>query len=238
MARIDVENFLQAYATSSTIQSDYASNRLTAVQTHAPNATAEEHKLLVRGDAHEIRSYLKDSAPCRRNRDWPIDVSVRSSSSNRSGRPRSTSGQTTRYSGRCRAVTRSRPRRGWPRESARPLRFRVPDAREVVFEDAVRGVVRFNTDAIGDPVIVRSDGMPAYNFAVVIDDASMGVTHVIRGEDHISNTPRQLLLYEAFGFAPPTFAHLALVMGPDHSPLSKRHGATSVAEFRGQGLSA
>ena len=95
--------------------------------------------------------------------------------------------------------------------------------------------VRFNTDAIGDPVIVRSDGMPAYNFAVVIDDASMGVTHVIRGEDHISNTPRQLLLYEAFGFAPPTFAHLALVMGPDHSPLSKRHGATSVAEFRAKG---
>ena len=76
---------------------------------------------------------------------------------------------------------------------------------------------------------------PAYNFAVVIDDALMEVTHVIRGEDHISNTPRQLLLYEALGFTPPTFAHLALVMGPDHSPLSKRHGATSVAEFRAKG---
>jgi len=88
---------------------------------------------------------------------------------------------------------------------------------------------------IGDPVIVRADGHPAYNFAVVVDDALMGITHVIRGEDHISNTPRQILLYEALGFSPPTFAHLALVMGPDHSPLSKRHGATSVAEFRSKG---
>ena len=76
---------------------------------------------------------------------------------------------------------------------------------------------------------------PAYNFAVVVDDALMEITHVIRGEDHISNTPRQMLLYEALGFTPPTFAHLALVMGPDHSPLSKRHGATSVAEFRAKG---
>jgi nondiscriminating glutamyl-tRNA synthetase len=82
---------------------------------------------------------------------------------------------------------------------------------------------------------VRSDGNPAYNFAVVIDDALMQVTHVVRGEDHISNTPRQVLLYEAFGWQPPTFAHLSLVMGPDHTPLSKRHGATSVAEFRAKG---
>ena len=93
----------------------------------------------------------------------------------------------------------------------------------------------FQNEVIGDPVIVRADGTPAYNFAVVVDDALMEVTHVIRGEDHISNTPRQLLLYEALGFTPPQFAHLALVMGPDHSPLSKRHGATSVAEFRAKG---
>ena len=111
----------------------------------------------------------------------------------------------------------------------------MPENREIIFADAVRGQVRFHTDVIGDPVIVRADGMPAYNFAVVVDDALMGITHVIRGEDHISNTPRQLLLYEALGFPAPVFAHLALVLGPDHSPLSKRHGATSVAEFRGKG---
>ena len=104
-----------------------------------------------------------------------------------------------------------------------------------MFADAVRGEVRFHTDVIGDPVIVRADGTPAYNFAVVVDDALMGVTHVMRGEDHISNTPRQILLYEALGFAAPVFAHLSLVLGPDHTPLSKRHGATSVAEFRGKG---
>jgi len=111
----------------------------------------------------------------------------------------------------------------------------VPADRDVIFTDAVRGEVRFQTDVIGDPVIVRADGMPAYNFAVVVDDALMEVTHVIRGEDHISNTPRQILLYEALGFTPPTFAHLSMVMGPDHAPLSKRHGATSVGEFRAKG---
>ena len=99
----------------------------------------------------------------------------------------------------------------------------------------MRGEVTFSSDVIGDPVLVRSDGRPAYNFAVVVDDALMEITHVIRGEDHISNTPRQVLLYQALGFTPPEFAHLSLVMGPDHTPLSKRHGATSVAEFRERG---
>jgi glutamyl-tRNA synthetase/nondiscriminating glutamyl-tRNA synthetase len=115
------------------------------------------------------------------------------------------------------------------------VRFKVPESGEIAFRDIVRGDVRFNVEVIGDPIIVRSDGRPQYNFAVVIDDALMEVTHVIRGEDHISNTPRQLLLYRALGFKPPQFAHLALVMGPDHTPLSKRHGATSVAEFRARG---
>jgi nondiscriminating glutamyl-tRNA synthetase len=115
------------------------------------------------------------------------------------------------------------------------VRFRVRDEGDVVFRDLVRGDVRFPIDVIGDPIIVRASGIPAYNFAVVIDDALMEVTHVVRGEDHISNTPRQLLIYDALGFAPPQFAHLALVLGPDHSPLSKRHGATSVAEFRAKG---
>src|SRR5918993_1035671 len=115
------------------------------------------------------------------------------------------------------------------------IRFRVPEGRDVTFTDIVRGDVTFAADVIGDPVLLRSDGVPAYNYAVVIDDALMEITHVIRGEDHISNTPRQILLYEAFGYAPPVFAHLSLVMGPDHAPLSKRHGATSVKEFRDKG---
>jgi nondiscriminating glutamyl-tRNA synthetase len=144
-------------------------------------------------------------------------------------------GRPVRYSGRCRRVTPAEAE-GRAASGAQPaIRFLVPEHREVVFRDAVRGDVRFQTDVIGDPVIMRAGGTPAYNFAVVVDDALMGITHVIRGEDHLSNTPRQLLLYESLGFSPPTFAHLSLVMGPDHAPLSKRHGATSVAEFRSKG---
>jgi glutamyl-tRNA synthetase/nondiscriminating glutamyl-tRNA synthetase len=145
-------------------------------------------------------------------------------------------GRPPKYVGRCRSITRDDARRRIDSGEKAVIRFRVPaGGRDVVFNDLVRGEVRFNTDIIGDPVLVRSDGVPAYNYAVVIDDALMEITHVIRGEDHISNTPRQLLLYEAFGWKPPAFAHVSLVMGPDHSPLSKRHGATSVAEFRERG---
>lgn len=140
-----------------------------------------------------------------------------------------------KYAGTCRAIP---PEEADARVTAGEkavIRLRVPSDREVTFNDIVRGPVTFHTALIGDPVLVRSDGMPAYNFAVVIDDALMKVTHIVRGEDHISNTPRQVLLYEAFGWQPPAFAHLSLVMGPDHTPLSKRHGATSVAEFRAKG---
>ncbi len=140
-----------------------------------------------------------------------------------------------KYAGTCRAIASEDAASRVADGEKAVVRLRVPAGREVVFDDVVRGKVAFHTDVIGDPVLVRSDGMPAYNFAVVIDDALMHVTHVVRGEDHISNTPRQVLLYEAFGWQPPTFAHLSLVMGPDHSPLSKRHGATSVAEFRAKG---
>ena len=144
-------------------------------------------------------------------------------------------GRPARYAGTCRRLTREQADARVAAGDRPAIRFRVPEDRDVVFTDLVRGDVRFQTDVIGDPVIVRADGHPAYNFAVVVDDALMEVTHVVRGEDHISNTPRQILLYEALGFTPPAFAHLALVMGPDHSPLSKRHGATSVAEFRSKG---
>jgi glutamyl-tRNA synthetase len=144
-------------------------------------------------------------------------------------------GRPVRYSGRCRELPREESDKRIAAGERPAIRFIIPEHREVVFGDAVRGDVRFSTEVIGDPVIMRSDGTPAYNFAVVIDDALMGITHVIRGEDHISNTPRQVLLYEALGFTPPNFAHLSLVLGPDHAPLSKRHGATSVAEFRAKG---
>jgi nondiscriminating glutamyl-tRNA synthetase len=144
-------------------------------------------------------------------------------------------GRPPKYHGTCR---RNSPDESRARIDAgeRPvIRFKVPDAGDVTFRDLVRGEVTFSSDVIGDPVLVRSDGRPAYNFAVVVDDAVMEVTHVIRGEDHISNTPRQVLLYQALGFTPPEFAHLSLVLGPDHTPLSKRHGATSVSEFRERG---
>jgi len=144
-------------------------------------------------------------------------------------------GRPPKYVGRCRQISRDTARRRIEDGEKAVIRFRVPDNRDVTFNDVVRGSVTFNTEVIGDPVIVRSDGVPAYNYAVVIDDALMEITHVIRGEDHISNTPRQILIFEAFGWRPPQFAHVSLVMGPDHSPLSKRHGATSVAEFRARG---
>jgi len=144
-------------------------------------------------------------------------------------------GRTPGYAGTCRRITPEEARVRIAGGERPAVRFRVPDNREVVFTDAVRGDMRFHTDVIGDPVIVRAEGVPAYNFAVVVDDALMGVTHVIRGEDHLSNTPRQILLYEALGFDAPIFAHVSMVMGPDHTPLSKRHGATSVEEFRAKG---
>lgn len=144
-------------------------------------------------------------------------------------------GRPPKYTGRCRDLTPEEVRRRVERGEPAVVRLRVPPDGEIVFHDLVRGEVRFSTEVIGDPVLLRSDGTPAYNYAVVVDDALMGITHVIRGEDHISNTPRQLLLYEAFGWQPPQFAHVSLVLGPDHTPLSKRHGATSVAEFRARG---
>ena len=144
-------------------------------------------------------------------------------------------GRPPKYHGTCRALSRDQAQTRIEAGERPVIRFRVPEGEEVRFQDLVRGEVVFSTEVIGDFIIVRSDGRPQYNFAVVVDDALMEVTHVIRGEDHISNTPRQILLYQALGFAPAEFAHLSLVLGPDHTPLSKRHGATSVAEFRARG---
>ena len=140
-----------------------------------------------------------------------------------------------KYSGRCAKIDPEHAKSRVQAGEVAAVRFRTPENREVVFRDHVRGDIRFHTDVIGDQVLLRSDGYPAYNFAVVVDDGLMGVTHVVRGEDHISNTPRQLLIYEALGFTPPEFGHVAMVLGPDHTKLSKRHGAVSVDEFRDKG---
>jgi len=140
-----------------------------------------------------------------------------------------------RYMGKCRNLT---PQQRKEKEAAgrKPsFRFKVPDA-TIEFNDLIRGPMKFEGTAIGDFIIVRSNGMPAYNFAVVIDDHLMGITHVIRGEDHLSNTALQIMLYRAFGFAPPTFAHHCLILGKDRAKLSKRHGSVSVGEFRKQGI--
>ena len=115
------------------------------------------------------------------------------------------------------------------------IRLRVPDEGETVVRDAIRGDITFPHSAIDDFVIRRSDGSPLYNLAVAVDDRDMGITHVVRGDDHISNTPRQVMILRALGAEPPLFAHLPLLHGPDGKKLSKRHGAASVQELRDDG---
>lgn len=113
--------------------------------------------------------------------------------------------------------------------------YRVPQGVEISFEDVVYGRVDVMSETLKDIVLMKSDGMPTYNYAVVVDDATMGINMVIRGEDHISNTPKQLLLYDALGFERPGFGHLPMILGTDKKKLSKRHGATSVYEYRDMG---
>jgi glutamyl-tRNA synthetase len=115
------------------------------------------------------------------------------------------------------------------------VRLRVPDEGRTVVQDAIRGEIAFEHSAIDDFVIARSDGSPLYNLAVAVDDHDMGITHVVRGADHISNTPRQLMILEALGAEPPQYAHVPLLHGPDGKKLSKRHGAASVQELRDAG---
>ncbi len=114
------------------------------------------------------------------------------------------------------------------------IRFKV-DYKELVFNDLVKGELKFDTSLIGDFAIMKSNGTPTYNFAVVVDDMLMKISHVIRGEDHISNTPKQILIYEALGAKVPKFGHLGMILAPDRSKLSKRHGATAVSDFIKQG---
>ena len=144
-------------------------------------------------------------------------------------------GEAPRYSGRCRSLT-SQQRAEREAQGREPvLRFAMPQ-RDIYVEDLVRGSVHFPPGSIGDFVLLRSDKTPAYNFAVVVDDADMAISHVIRADEHLPNTPRQVALYEALELPLPLFAHVSMILAPDHQKLSKRHGATSIAEYRDQGF--
>ena len=140
------------------------------------------------------------------------------------------------YVGRCRSLDPAEAQKRIDAGEPHVWRLKVPhDHPPIEFDDAVFGHVEFPADVMDDLVIVRTDGSPTYNFANVCDDADMGITHVIRGDDHLSNTPRQILIYEALGLEPPVFAHLPMILGPDGKKLSKRHGATNVEEYRDRG---
>ncbi len=142
---------------------------------------------------------------------------------------------TPRYTGKCRKLT-DKEREALEESGRRPaLRFSV-DKGSIEFNDLIRGEMKFEGDAIGDFIIVRSNRIPSYNFAAVVDDHLMEITHVIRGEDHLSNTAIQILLYKALDFEPPVFAHHSLVLGKDRTKLSKRHGSVTVREFRSRGI--
>ncbi|HKZ76238.1 MAG TPA: glutamate--tRNA ligase, partial [Actinomycetota bacterium] len=140
-------------------------------------------------------------------------------------------GETFRYDGRCRSA---------PERPGAPavLRLRVPDEGVTVVSDLIHGEVRFDHATLDDWILVRSDGSPTYNFCVVVDDVTLKISHVIRGNDHLSNTPKQILCYEALGYPRPVFAHIPMILGTDRSRLSKRHGATSVLAFREEGFLA
>jgi len=144
-------------------------------------------------------------------------------------------GQPPRYGGKCGRLNPEDIERRLQKGLQATLRFRVPRNATVEFEDRVRGPQKFHTDDIGDFIIRRADGSPAFFFCNAIDDSLMGVTHVVRGEDHLSNTPRQLLILKALGLPAPEYAHISLVLGDDGAPLSKRNGSRSINQLREEG---
>jgi len=140
-----------------------------------------------------------------------------------------------KYDGRCRNLTPEAEER-YRKAGRKPVvRFKTPGEGVTEFDDMVRGKVSFENRLLDDFVMLKSNGVPTYNFAVVVDDYKMEITHVIRGDDHISNTPRQILLYEALGWDKPKFAHIPMILGPDGARLSKRHGATSLEYYENEG---
>jgi nondiscriminating glutamyl-tRNA synthetase len=144
-------------------------------------------------------------------------------------------GETPRYLGRCRHLSPDQREEKMAQGIKPTIRFEVPAHKIYLVDDIVRGRVSFDSSIIGDFIIIKSDGLPTYNFAVVIDDVLMGITHVIRAEEHLSNTPRQLMIYDALNFKTPAFAHISLILGSDRQKMSKRHGATSLIQYREMG---
>src|SRR5579871_458098 len=144
-------------------------------------------------------------------------------------------GQAPIYSGKCRALDPAEAQQRRANGEAAAIRLRIPE-HPIRFHDIVHGAVEFSSEVVSDPIILRSTGIPVYNYVVVVDDALMKITHVIRGDDHLSNTPKQVALYEALGWPVPQFAHLSTILGSDRERLSKRHGATSIANFREMGV--
>jgi len=161
---------------------------------------------------------------CRRE-----ELEARRSKAAQEGRP-------TRYEGTCRRIGRGEALRRKDAGEPAALRFAVPENGSTGFDDAVFGNVEFANTELEDFVLLRSDGSPTYHLSVVADDIDLRITHIIRGADHISNTPKQVLLYQALGAAMPVFAHVPLILGPDRTRLSKRHGATSVTTYREEGI--
>jgi glutamyl-tRNA synthetase len=148
----------------------------------------------------------------------------------------SSAGQTPRYDGRCRTIDPSDAASRKAAGEAAAVRFAVPETGVTRYEDAVFGPLEFANEELEDFVLLRSDGIPTYHLSVVADDLDMGMTHIIRGADHISNTPKQVLQYQALGATLPIFAHVPLILGPDKTRLSKRHGATSVMSYQEMGI--
>ncbi|HVN67128.1 MAG TPA: glutamate--tRNA ligase, partial [Candidatus Sulfotelmatobacter sp.] len=136
-----------------------------------------------------------------------------------------------RYDGHCRKLASAEIKSKLDGKTPHVIRFLLPPVGETVVDDLVRGPVVFKNEVLDDFVILKSDGFPTYNFACAVDDHTMEITHVIRGDDHLSNTPRQILLYQAFGWELPKFAHIPMILGKDKARLSKRHGATSVIDY-------
>ena len=140
-----------------------------------------------------------------------------------------------KYDSRCALLTPEQVKANEAAGKTYTVRLKVPKDGEVIVEDMIRGDVRTANSVLDDMIILRADGMPIYNFVVVVDDADMGITHVIRGEDHLSNTPKQIHMYKAMGYQVPKFAHIPLILGRDKSKLSKRHGETAVLNYRKMG---